>query len=145
MTGLRAAAITAALAALSCGYLKSGTWEDDPANWRRACGSEKPPHVEVVHSRYWRAPHVTFEGSYFFEVRDPKGEFRKELFTRNALARRPQSEVADAKQAPGAPSWFLPRPGQTYEVWGYQDSPRGNFRAIVDTETGAIFLSDYQL
>ena len=137
--------VTAALAVSSCGYLKSGTWEDDPGNWSRAFGSEKPPYVEVVHSRYWRAPHFTFEGSYFFEIRDPSGEFRKELFSRNPLAKRQRGQVSDAKGAPGAPAWFLPRPPEEYEVWGYRDPPIGNFRVIVDLKTGAIFLSDYQL
>jgi hypothetical protein len=40
-----------------CGYLKSGTWEDDPANWERAFRSAKPEDVAVVHSRCWRSPH----------------------------------------------------------------------------------------
>ena len=43
------------------------------------------------------------------------------------------------------PPWFLPRATEEYEVWGYRDSPRSNFRAIVDLQTGTVFLSDYEL
>ena len=124
--------------------MKSGTWTDDPDNWDRVFGSEKPPHGDVAHSLYWRAPHFTYEAGYFFEVRDPDGEFRKELFARNVMEKRPPSEVSDAKAISGAPSWFLPRPAEEYEAWGYGDSPRGNFRAIVHTRTGSVYLSDYQ-
>jgi hypothetical protein len=62
--GLAACLVLAA----GCGYLKSGTWEDDPANWKRAFKSSKPDDVVVTHSRYWRAPHWSYEAGYVFEI-----------------------------------------------------------------------------
>jgi uncharacterized membrane protein YjjB (DUF3815 family) len=51
-----------------CGYVMAGTWVDGPGNWSRAFASTKPPDVSVVHSKYWRSPHWSFEFAYFFEI-----------------------------------------------------------------------------
>jgi len=104
----------------SCGYLKSGTWEDDPRNWGRAFDSEKPIYVEVVHSKYWRSPHCTYEFQYFFEISDKSGEFKKELFSRNALLKLPPSEAAEARDRcfGEPPPWFVPRPADGFQHLG---------------------------
>jgi hypothetical protein len=34
-----------------CLFHESGTWEDDPKNWKRMFGDEKPDGVTLVHSR----------------------------------------------------------------------------------------------
>src|SRR5438105_11071242 len=46
----------------------AGTWEDDPKNWYRAFNEEQPAQVKVVHSKYWRSNHFTYEFIYYFEV-----------------------------------------------------------------------------
>ena len=146
---IRRAGTIATLAVLGtcCGYLSAGTWEDDPRNWWRAFGSEKPGYVEVVYSKYWRAPHFTYEFEYFFEIRDTSGEFKKELFSRNSLVKLPPSEAAGARGAcfGEPPTWFVPRAAEEYDVWVYRDSPNGNFQVFVDTETGTVFLTDHQV
>ena len=43
----RSLLLAATLLSTSCGYVKSGTWDDDPRNWKRAFRSGKPapkPH-----------------------------------------------------------------------------------------------------
>lgn len=56
-------------ATLVSGCHRSGVWQDDPANWRRAFGTGQPSDAVVVHSFYWRSPHWTFEFEYFFHIR----------------------------------------------------------------------------
>jgi len=51
-----------------CGYFASGTWDDDSKNWTRAFDTSKPPDVVVVHSRYSRFPHWTYEFEYYFHI-----------------------------------------------------------------------------
>lgn len=132
--------------AAGCGYLKSGTWEDDPeANWKRVFGYAKPDDVVVVHSRYWRSPHWSYEAAYEFEIA-PNQKFREQLFSRNRLVR-----LGEAAEEPKqlcfteCPAWFAPKPRAAYDVWGYADEPKGNFRVLIDRSTGAIFLTDYQV
>ena len=38
----------ALILAAGCGYVKSGTWEDDPSNWKRVFGYGKPTDVVVT-------------------------------------------------------------------------------------------------
>jgi hypothetical protein len=141
----RGAAVLALLFA-GCGYLRSGSWSDDPDNWGRVFGSSKPPGVEVLHSFYWRSPHFTYEAGYFFAMRDTAG-LRNELFSRNRLLRLPPEPAARARgECFGSiPEWFVPKSADRYEVWVYQDEPRGNFRLFVDREDGTLFLSDHQV
>ena len=61
----------------ACGYFSSGTWEDDPKNWKRAWGSSKPDEVVMPHSWYWRSPHWSREEAYGFQFR-----WHNELFER---------------------------------------------------------------
>ena len=129
-----------------CGYLHSGTWEDDPGNWKRAFRSEKPAQYVVLHSRYWRAPHFTYEFQYFFEIQ-ANPAFKRELFSRNKLVLLPPDQVAEAKRDPfgHAPAWFCPKAADRYEAWVYEERPRGNFKILVDKETETLYLTDFQV
>ena len=132
--------------AAGCGYLKSGTWEDDPANWNRAFRSAKPDHVVVVHSQYWRSPHWSYEAGYVFEIA-ANAEFRQQLFGENRLVRLEGPAAEEVKRLcfPECPGWFAPRSIENYEVWGYEDEPGGNFRVLIDRDTGTMFLTDFQV
>ena len=129
-----------------CGYVSSGTWEDDPANWGRAFESVKPDDVVVVHSKYWRSPHWTYEFQYFFEI-EPNDALRKQLFTENKLVQLAGKEAAKAKRDSfgEAPKWFVPDSVESYEVWMYADRKASNFRVFVEKATGKLFLTDYQV
>jgi hypothetical protein len=131
---------------VACGYIRSGTWEDEPRNWTRAFDSEKPATVTVLHSRYWRSPHWSYEFQYFFQLRgDP--EFKREFFNRNNLEQLPASSVSEAMHDPfqHAPAWFCPKAPEHYDAWVYRDPPAGNFKVLIDRETGDLFLTDYQV
>lgn len=128
-----------------CGYFSSRTWEDDPNNWGRALQSTKPDDVAVLHSKYWRSPHWSYEFEYFFEI-EHNDKLKKQLFTQNKLV---QLEGKDAREAKGnflgeSPKWFAPKTVDKYEVWVYEDRT-GNFRVFVDKETGNLLLTDYQV
>jgi len=126
---------------LSCGYFLSGVWDDDPENWNRAFHSVKPADVVVVHSRYWRAPHFTFEGGYYFEI-EPNEALRNQLFTENRLRKLTHK---DMRTHGDAPLWFAPKSLDAYEIWGYADEQHDHFRVLIDRQTGRLFLSDYQV
>ncbi|HEV8113280.1 MAG TPA: hypothetical protein VGR31_10945 [Planctomycetota bacterium] len=129
-----------------CGFLKAGTWEDDPKNWQRAFDAPLPPDVVVVHSKYWRSPHWTHECAYSFEV-EATGAVREHLFDWANLARASPKDVAEWKAdlGPESPAWFCPKPLASYEAWTFAQEPKGHFKLLVDPETGHLFLNDYQL
>lgn len=137
------AGLLAAAAGCCCIGAGSGTWEDDPANYRRAWGEDKPADVDLVHSWYWRSPHFTREEAYFFQ-------FRKH-------AQWPQAFVAANDMAPAVsgpaglkpdlppfekPAWFLPKPLDAYDAWS---GPRASAWLFVDKESGDTFICAYSL
>jgi hypothetical protein len=129
-----------------CGYLTAGTWEDDPGNWNRALRSTKPPDVTVVHSKYWRSPHWTYEFEYFFEIA-PNTTLTKQLFAQNKLRQVSGDEAAQSKKNVfgDAPSWFAPKAVTEYEVWVFEDQPDRNFKILIDKKSGVMFLNDHQV
>jgi hypothetical protein len=128
-----------------CGYLTSGTWENDPDNWGRAFHSTKPNDVKVLHSKYWRSPHWTYEFEYFFEI-ERNDKLKTQLFTQNKLIMLEGKMAIEAKNQffGESPRWFAPKTVDKYEVWKYEYIAGSNFRVFVDKETGNLFLTDYQ-
>lgn len=125
---------------------RSGTWNDAPANWDRAFQTTKPADVVVVHSRYWRSPHWTYEFEYFFHIRT-NAALSRQLFEQNSLKKLDgaEREIAFGHFAGAKPAWFLPGPADRYEAWAFRDEPGRNFRVFVERETGDLFLADYCL
>ena len=76
--------LSALMLAAGCGYVQSGTWEDDPSNWTKAFRSTKPEDVVVLHSRYWRSAHWSYEAGHVFEVA-ANSKLRDQLFRENKL------------------------------------------------------------
>jgi hypothetical protein len=134
------------LTAWGCGYLKSGTWEDDPDNWRRVFGGEKPSHVVILHSRYWRSPHFTVEEEYFFALgADPST--RALFLGKGAMVQIEGDEASAVKDNHfgDVPPWFAPKAADKYEVWVFGGEPRGNSVFLIDRDTGVMFASGYQV
>jgi hypothetical protein len=123
-----------------------GTWEDEPQNFQRIFHVAAPQDVVVVHSRFWRSAHWTYEFEYFIHIRQ-NADFQKRLFTENRL-KQLESET-DRQGATNyfgeRPSWFLPKPLVEYEIWIYADEPRQNFRIFIDRNSGDLFLTDHQV
>jgi hypothetical protein len=132
--------------AVACGYVRSGSWDDDPGNWHKAFRSTKPDDVVVVHSRYWRNPHWSYEAGYTFELA-PNAKLREQLFAQNRLVKLEGRAAAEAKELcfQECPAWFAPKSIENYDVWTYADEPNSNFRVLIDKTTGAMFLTDYQV
>ena len=131
--------------ATACGYFMSGTWKDDPGNWRRAFRSDPPEYVVVVHSQYSRFPHFTHESVYFFQL-EPNEQLMLELFRQNEMRKLDPSRLEAALSAPGErPDWFVPGPAKDYDAWVYAEEPAGNFRLFVERGTGKVFIVDWQL
>ena len=139
---MRLGAVLLSLLLAGCGYAAAGTWDDDPANWGRVFGGDKPDSVVVVHSHYWRSPHFTMEFEYFFEIAKDD-EFQARFFRMNELVRL-EGAKAEPRHFGEKPAWFLPKPLGSYEVWTFAERPQ-NFRLFIDRETGEIFLTDYQV
>ena len=138
--------LIAALVGASCGYVRSGTWDDAPENWSRAFQCTKPADVVVVHSRYWRAPHFTYEAGYMFQIQ-PNAPLREQLFTRNRLRQLQDAEISAATRPcfGECPLWFAPKPLRDYEIWVYADEPNSSFMVLIDKKTGSIFVGDYKV
>jgi len=127
---------------LLTGCHESGTWKDDPKNWKRIFKSEKPADIKVVHSQVWRSPHFTYEVEYFFQIEKPGFPFRtnsmKEVLDLDELHRT-------AAWSDYRPEWFVPKDVSRYQVWIFTNEGTGNFRLLIDRDTGDFFLSDRQL
>jgi hypothetical protein len=139
-------AVLIAVSTTGCGYVKAGTWDDDPGNWSRAFQVAKPPEVRVLHSRYWRSAHWTYECEYFFEIApDPRVEAL--LFGKNKMRRASGAEALKIKaNVFGAPPpWFAPRKAVEYEVWVYERRPDSNFKVLIDKTSRVMFWADYQV
>jgi hypothetical protein len=127
--------------ATGCGYLFSGTWEDDPKNWKRAWGYSKPDEVVMPHSWYWRSAHWSREEAYFFEFR-----WHEELFdqfvTANDIRRLESTREASPGYCFEKPSWFVPKDISAYEIWRSSSANAWLFR---DANTKEVFIYACQI
>ncbi|MDX9858609.1 MAG: hypothetical protein RBT76_12520 [candidate division Zixibacteria bacterium] len=132
-----------AFALVGCGYLMSGTWEDDPGNWQRAFNTRQPDDVTVVHSLYKRMPHFTYEFEYYFQI-EANAALREQLFQGTDMVR--VEGGGDVKRChTSGPSWFVPKAPEKYEVWRCRDRFECSFTVFIDTDTGDLFLTDRQV
>ena len=129
---------------IGCGYVKSGQWDDDSGNWDRAFGQfgqSVPKEWRVVHSRYWRNPHFTYEGGYYFQIRvSPEG--RHLLIQPDYVRLKPEKAEMQGPCAP-RPSWFAPKGFAQYEIWGAKEGTP-NYRLLIDGHGSDVFLMDCQ-
>jgi hypothetical protein len=135
------------LLALVTGCHRSGTWRDSAKNWERAFGEKQPANVVVLHSEYWRSPHIFREEGYFFEVGADEG-FRKQMLARKDARQvfpRTETEKEEVLRFFGRkPDWFIPQPLERYEVWEFGPADLfNNLRLFIDKRTGILFFSDY--
>jgi hypothetical protein len=129
----------------ACNF-SSGRWEDDPKNFARAFrGNIKPPNLKILHSRYMRTPHFTYEFEYFFVA-----EYNKEMMDGFiASGQMKLYEPSDAasfrldQHCEEKPIWFRPKPLEDYEVWIFKDEPRQHFRLFMDKKTKELHYTDY--
>jgi hypothetical protein len=128
------------------GCHRSGTWEDHPQNFERIFRVSQPKDLFVVHSRFWRSAHGTYEFEYFIQIQRNE-DFRKRLFKHNPLKR--VEAAADLQRVTDffseKPAWFLPKPLPDYEIWMLANDSHSNFKIFIDRATADLFLTDYQV
>jgi hypothetical protein len=130
-------ALALALFFNSCG----GKWDDDQKNWRRAFnGQIPPPDVKVLHSRYYRSPHFTYEAYYYFQI-TASDQFLQSWVKHQNLALT-NATSSDLALFYDKPAWFLPRPIQSYEMWRPFTDEFSRFRIFRDTASKDLFVTD---
>jgi hypothetical protein len=123
------------LVLVSCG----GKWDEDAKNWSRAFnGQTCPADVKIVHSRYYRSPHFTYEAYYYFEITASKAFL--DAWLKGLVQTTPSKD--NLGLLPDKPVWFLPKAIENYEMWRIADNTNSYFRIFVDKSTGAIFATD---
>jgi hypothetical protein len=126
---------------IGCCYSSSGTWEEDPNNWKRAWGYSKPSDIEMIHSWYWRSPHFTREESYFFQFRWHEKLFQTFMEMKNL--RRVHGKESWPQYCFDKPQWFTPGLPQAYEMWTCE--PPANCWLFRNRETKEMFIYACQL
>ena len=129
------------------GCHESGTWQNDSKNWKRVFGDDQPKDIKVLHSWYWRSPHFTYEFEYFLAIA-PNDTFRKRALEPGKLLNLTPTSKEEREQVlrffHDKPSWFIPKPIESYEVWQGKP-PQEHFRLFIDRETGELYLTDYSV
>ena len=130
--------LLAPLLLAGCGYVMSGTWDDDAGNWKRAFGSIKPDDVTVVHSKYWKSNHFTEEHMYYFEI-EAAPEWRDIFLKQRGFAEVSPTSARSFRMNnhdDGVPDWFAPDPVGLYDVWD-----NAGFGSVwINKTTGHIFF-----
>ena len=123
----------------------SGTWSDDPKNWKRAFGESQPGEgISVIHSWYMRTPHFTAEFAWFFELKlDAKA--KKEIVGSSDLTRISPLSAEDLRSRiyHDPPAWFAPDPLSAYDA--YESKAERDFLILVEKSGGRSFWTRYQL
>jgi len=141
----RLSILLVALVLTGCGPLVSGTWSDDPKNWKRAFGESRPNDgISIVHSWYMRTPHFTAEFAWFFEL-ELSEEAKKELITNSELTKLTNTapEGLRSRMYQNRPSWFLPEPLAAFDV--FESKIHRDFLIFVAKVGGRSFWTSYQL
>ena len=128
------------LASSACG--RSGTWEDDPANFKRAWGVDAPDHIVAKHSWYWRSPHFTREEAYYFEFA-PNEELVQGFITSNSLRAVADGRPGERAICFDSPVWYAPGELNEYDVWKCQSGTQ--CMMLRHKQTGAVFFAACQM
>lgn len=120
----------------------SGTWTDDPKNFKRVFDFSQPDDVKVLHSYYWRSPHWSTEYQYFI-VLQPSQKFTSGLTAPQVVTPVTPDEKLLDSCGERRPAWFLTKPISNYDVW--LSKAGGGYRLFRDKTDGTLFLCDEQL
>ena len=122
---------------------ESGTWVDDPRNFKRAWGVNAPGAVQVVHSQYWRSAHFTREEVYYFQLR-ATSSYAEVFAAENRLKPLRARDLGAFSFMQPKPAWFAPKPPSAYQIWGTGSEAPAGF-VLLDRMTGDIFIHVAQL
>jgi hypothetical protein len=128
----------------SCGYLFSGTWEDDNKNWTRAYNQPLPDSINLIHSWYWRSPHWTLEQALYFET--TYNEVIKKTFISDSTVKTLNyKDTINIDFFNQRPKWFIPKPYKFYHIWRGCKGEYDHFIFLIDKENEHMFWTDYEL
>lgn len=135
------------LAALltGCGPFVSGTWTDDPKNWKRAFNETRPGDgISIVHSWFMRTPHFTAEFAWFFEL-ELSEDAKKELLASPQLVKLSgvSIEALYSRMYQDRPSWFSPKPLAAFDV--FESKEHRDFLVFVEKSGRRSFWSALHL
>ena len=126
---------------------ESGTWQNDAKNWKRVFGTDQPKDIKILNSWYWRSPHFTYEFEYFFALA-PNEAFRKQALEPGKLLDFTPTTKEEKDQVQqffhDKPSWFLPNPIESYEIWQGKP-PQEHFRLFIDRQNGELYFTDFSV
>ena len=128
-----------------CGPFVSGTWSDDPKNWKRAFSESRPNDgISIVHSWYMRTPHFTAEFAWFFEL-EVTESVKKELISNPELSKltNVSSEDLRSRIYQDRPTWFSPEPLSAYDI--YESKMDRSFIMFIEKSGRRSFWTRYQL
>lgn len=109
-------------------------------NWSRAFdGQRQPPSVKVLHSRFWKSPHFTYEAEYFFELTAPAQFLTDWITFQKLVPTQPTQENVPPYFK--KPEWFTPKSLGNYEMWLPSGGPC-KFRIYRERATGTLYVTD---
>jgi hypothetical protein len=135
----------AAVLLVGCGPLVSGTWSEDPKNWRRAFHESLPADgITIVHSWYMRTPHFTAEYAWFFELQ-LADKLKGQITTNSDFTKLPPLSQEDLRLRiySDRPKWFTLEPLSAYDA--YESKTERGFLIFVEKNGGRSFWTRYQL
>jgi|SRR5579871_83061 len=119
----------------------SGTWEDDKDNWERAFKAKPSKEIKIIHSWYWRSPHFTYEGEYFFEI-EYSERIAEEFHNASDLVKVDPTEYQSIHFFNDKPKWFVPNDFSYYEIWKSKLYP--TYYLFTDKKNKKFFFTEYQ-
>lgn len=141
----RALPILVVLLLVGCGPFVSGTWSDDPKNWKRAFGESRPGEgISVLRSWYMRTPHFTAEFAWFFEL-ELSESAKKEVVSSPELSKLAGAspEALRSRIYHDRPSWFSPEPFAAFDV--YESKVDRDFLIFIEKSGRRSFWTRCQL
>jgi len=128
----------------SCGYLSSGSWENDKQNWQRAYNTSVPDSIILIHSYYWKSTHWTLEQAMFFET-EYNERIIKNFLSDSSLIKMNTADTTIITFFEKKPKWFVPKPYHHYSIWKGVKNNNDNFLLFLDQENRHLYWTDYQL
>jgi len=124
---------------------ESGTWQDDPENWKRVFGIGHKEKITEIHSYYWRSPNFTVEYEYFFElevIERGYTDWINNLIEMNAEVKKKKKECVSLLSDTflNKPRWFISDNKENYRCFS-----NDNIKVFFNTKNRRIYMTESQI
>ena len=133
--------LTLCFVSVGCGYVSSGTWNDDDRAWNWAFGESIPDGVTVNHSKYWSSAHFTSEYIWHFDL-TLNAEAVKNIESDDDF-KRLTLEMDKNRLGSDDPAWFLPNGSSGFDVYRSISNP--DFKIYLNPITMRSYWTSMQL